>query len=324
MSFCGAWVARTFQMMRDYKFIVNHRLSPKNWNKSTAYMALASSMMLVGAYVALSKSLLQHFPPFALAWVRFLIAAVVMLPWLREWHGKVHSVPKHDRWALFGMSFFGNFLFTICMLFGVAHTSATAAGIIMSLLPAVIALVSAWVLREHLTRVGLASVGLAVLGVMSLSLNKDAAGQSWLGNAFMVGALLCEAFYVIGAKYLTAGYTPKQIAVAMNTFGLILTTPLAVFQLSDVAWAQVGWNGWLLMVFYALAASVWATWLWFNGLRHVPASRAGVLTVALPLTAAAIGVALYHESWTVYHTVAFACAVAGVVLGSWLPATDGH
>ena len=303
---------------------MNNNLSPQNWSKPTAYIALASSMMLVGAYVALSKSLLHYFPPFALAWVRFLIAALVMLPWLREWRGQVHSVPKHDRWALFGMSFFGNFLFTICMLFGVANTSATAAGIIMSLLPAVIALVSAWVLREHLTRVGLASIALAVLGVMSLSLNKDSAGQSWLGNAFMVGALLCEAFYVIGAKYLTTGYSPKQIAVAMNTFGLILTTPLAMFQLPDVAWAQIGWNGWLLMVFYALAASVWATWLWFNGLRHVPANRAGVMTVALPLTAAAIGVALYHESWTVYHTVAFACAVAGVVLSSWLPATDGH
>ena len=298
----------------------NH-LSPEHWGKPTAYIALASSMMLVGAYVALSKSLLNYFPPFALAWVRFLIAALVMLPWLREWRGRVQSVPTHDRWALFGMSFFGNFLFTICMLFGVARTSATAAGIIMSLLPAVIALISAWVLREHLTRVGLASIALAVLGVMSLSLNKDSVGQSWVGNAFMVGALLCEAFYVIGAKYLTTGYSPKQIAVAMNTFGLILTTPLAMVQLPDVAWAQVGWNGWLLMVFYALAASMWATWLWFNGLRHVPANRAGVMTVTLPLSAAAIGVALYHESWTVYHTVAFACAVAGVLLSTCLHPT---
>ena len=166
-----------------------------------------------------------------------------------------------------------------------------------------------------------ASIALAVLGVMSLSLNKDSVGQSWVGNVFMVGALLCEAFYVIGAKYLTTGYSPKQIAVAMNTFGLILTTPLAMFQLPDVAWAQVGWNGWLLMVFYALAASMWATWLWFNGLRHVPANRAGVMTVALPLSAAAIGVALYHESWTVYHTVAFACAVAGVLLSTCLHPT---
>ncbi len=299
------------------------RFSPQNWGKPTAYLALITSMMLVGSYVALSKSLLQHFPPFALAWVRFLIAAVFMLPWLKTWQGKVAAVPTHDRWALFGMSVFGNFLFTICMLFGVSNTSATAAGIIMSLLPAVIGLISAWVLRERLTPMGWLTIVLAVLGVMSLSLNKDTSGQSWLGNGFMLGALLCESLYVIGAKYLTSGYSPKQIAVAMNTFGLLLTTPLALMQLPDVAWSHIGVLGWLLMLFYALAASMWSTWLWFNGLRHIAANRAGVLTVALPLTAAAIGVWLYHESWTVYHSVAFACAVTSVLLNGWVHAKDG-
>lgn len=297
-------------------------LNPHHWGKPTAYAALAISMMLVGAYVALSKELLTVFPPFALAWVRFLIAAVFMAPWLLTWRGKVASVPKHDRWVLFGMSFFGNFLFTLCMLYGVAHTSATAAGIIMSLLPAVIALISAWVLREHLTRSSVLTIALAVLGVMSLSLNKADAGQTILGNTMMVGALLCEAFYVVGAKYLSRGYSPKQVAVAMNTFGLILTTPLAFTQLGQVNWAAISWGGWALMVFYAVAASQIAPWLWFNGLKWIPANRAGVMTVALPLTAALIGVTWFHEVWTIYHTVAFACALSGIVLMAFSKSTE--
>lgn len=295
---------------------------PRHWGRPTAYAALAASMMLVGAYVALSKELLTVFPPFALAWVRFLIAAVFMAPWLLTWRGKVASVPKHDRWVLFGMSFFGNFLFTLCMLYGVAHTSATAAGIIMSLLPAVIALISAWVLRERLTPVSLAVVALAVLGVMSLSLNKADAGQTFLGNSMMVGALLCEAFYVVGAKYLSRGFSPKQVAVAMNTFGLVLTTPLAMMQLGDVVWANISWGRWALMVFYAVSASQIAPWLWFNGLKWIPANRAGVMTVALPLTAALIGVTWFHEVWTIYHTAAFACALSGIVLMAFSKSTE--
>ena len=290
------------------------RLDPQHWSKSTAYGALALSMMLVGAYVALSKELLIVFPPFALAWIRFLIAAVFMAPWMLTWRGKVAQVPKHDCWVLFGMSFFGNFLFTLCMLYGVAHTSATAAGIIMSLLPAVIALISAWILREHLSQASILTIILAVLGVMSLSLNKNDSGQSFLGNLMMVGALLCEAFYVVGAKYLSKGYSPKQVAVAMNTFGLILTTPLAMTQLSQVDWLHISWATWALMIFYAVSASQIAPWLWFNGLKWIPANRAGVMTVALPLTAALIGVVWFHEIWTMYHTIAFACALAGIVL----------
>ena len=289
-------------------------LNPHHWGKPTAYAALAASMMLVGAYVALSKELLTVFPPFALAWVRFLIAAVFMAPWLLTWRGKVASVPKHDRWVLFGMSFFGNFLFTLCMLYGVAHTSATAAGIIMSLLPAVIALISAWVLREHLTRSSVLTIVLAVLGVMSLRLDKNDAGQSILGNTMIIVSLLFYLFYLFGAKYLSRGYAPKQVAVAMNTFGLVLTTPLALTQLGQVDWAAISWGRWALMVFYAVAASQIAPWLWFNGLKWIPANRAGVMTVALPLTAAVIGVTWFREVWTVYHTIAFACALSGILL----------
>ncbi|GHA75429.1 membrane protein [Formosimonas limnophila] len=272
------------------------------------------SMSLVGSYVALSKQLLPSFPPFALAWVRFIIAAIFMVPWLLEWRGRWRSVSRLDALVLFGMSFFGNFLFTMFMLFGVAHTSVAAAGIIMSLLPATIAVLSVVILRERLTvPIGLALL-LAIVGVAALSVQKDSVGSSLLGNSLMVGALLCEALYVIGAKYLTDGFSPKQIAVSMNTTGLILTTPLGLYQSTQVDWGSVSFGAWALLVFYAVSASQIAPWLWFRGLKSIPASRAGVMTVALPLTAAALGIYLFGETWTVWHTFAFVCALFGVVL----------
>jgi len=49
-----------------------------------AYASLAASMALVGSYVALSKLLVVVFPIFLLAWLRFGIAAVAMLHWVRR------------------------------------------------------------------------------------------------------------------------------------------------------------------------------------------------------------------------------------------------
>ncbi len=46
-----------------------------------AYLLLTSSMALVGTYVALSKPLVAVIPVFALAFLRFAIASVAMLPW---------------------------------------------------------------------------------------------------------------------------------------------------------------------------------------------------------------------------------------------------
>jgi drug/metabolite transporter (DMT)-like permease len=95
-----------------------------------AYGALASSMVLVGSYVGLSKLLVLVFPVFLLAWLRFGIAAVAMLHWVRRLPGDP-PLSARDRRLLFWESFLGNFGFSICMLFGVAATSALAAGVVM-------------------------------------------------------------------------------------------------------------------------------------------------------------------------------------------------
>ena len=49
-----------------------------------AYVALAASMAIVGAYVGFSKALVLVFPIFLLAGMRFAIGAQAMAPWLRR------------------------------------------------------------------------------------------------------------------------------------------------------------------------------------------------------------------------------------------------
>ena len=90
-----------------------------------AYFCLVASMALVGCYVGLSRLLVAALPVFLLAWMRFGIAAVAMLHWVKRRAGDPPLSP-HDRKLLFWESFLGNFLFSICMLFGVQATSALA------------------------------------------------------------------------------------------------------------------------------------------------------------------------------------------------------
>lgn len=59
-----------------------------------AYALLAASTSLVGSYVGLSKLLVASFPVFLLAGLRFGIAALLMLPWLKK---PAHEAPLHAR-----------------------------------------------------------------------------------------------------------------------------------------------------------------------------------------------------------------------------------
>ena len=116
---------------------------------------LAASMALVGGYVGLSKMLVAALPVFLLAWLRFGIAAVAMAHWLPRSPDEA-PLSRHDRGLVFLESFLGNFLFSICMLFGVAATSALAAGVVMSAIPAAVALMSGAALAVQVARAAVA------------------------------------------------------------------------------------------------------------------------------------------------------------------------
>ena len=62
---------------------------------------------------------------------------------------------------------------------------------------------------------------------------------------------------------------------------------------------------------------MWSVWLWMQGLRQVPAPRAGVFTVLLPIGAALVGVLWLGEPFASGHAVAFGLAIGGLLLAVW-------
>ena len=276
-------------------------------------------MALVGSYVGLSKLLVLVFPVFLLAWLRFGIAAVAMAGWTRRAPAEA-GLSRHDRQLLFVESFFGNFLFSICMLFGVAMTSALAAGVIMAAIPAVVAVLSRIFLGERISPRVAAGIACAVGGIALVSAANPAQsteGSLLLGNLLLMGAVSCEAIYVVVGKKLTGNVSPKRISALINLWGFALVTPFGVWQGLRFDFGAVPQASWWLLVGYAIAASMVTVWLWMTGLKHVPASRAGIFTVLLPMSAAAVGVVFLGERFSAVQGAAFGLALAGVVLATW-------
>jgi drug/metabolite transporter (DMT)-like permease len=173
------------------------------------------------------------------------------------------------------------------------------------------------------------AIALAVLGIVLLQFARPAGdtarGTALLGNLLLAGAVLCEAAYVIIGKRLARVRSPLRVSALINLWGLVLMTPLGLWQLARFDLAQLTPSLWLLLLFYALAASLFAVWLWMSGLRQVPANHAGVFTVALPISATVIGVWLLGESFTALHALALLLASCGVVLiASGQPESLGH
>jgi len=294
-------------------------------NRPLAYGCLALSMSLVGSYVALSKPLTLVFPVFLLAWLRFGIGGVAMLHWLKK-PADEERMSKQTRMLVFLESFLGNFLFSICMLFGVSMTSAVSAGVIMASIPAVVALLSWLFLREQISGRVWIAMACAVFGIGLLAWSRSpvsgsgntntAEDHAMLGNFLVCCSVFCEASYAVIGKKLTGALNPRRITSLINLWGFLLMTPMGLYLALTFDFAAVHSGSWILLLFYSLAASVWTVWLWMTGLKKIPANLAGIFTVMLPVSATLVGVVVLHETLSGMRLLALSIALVGVILAT--------
>ncbi|MEM5330630.1 DMT family transporter [Paraburkholderia sp. JHI2823] len=280
---------------------------------------LVASMLLVGSNVGIGKSIVAFIPVPLFALLRFVIALAVLGPLLRR--SRMQHVKRGEWVNLFLQALFGTFGFTLLMLGGVQRTSAVAAGVITSTIPAVVALFSWLFLRERpgartLASIALAITGIAVVNLTHLGESADAGASSLLGNLMVLGAVCCESLYVILSRRLTQTLAPLDICAYTHLFGFLLMLPIGLTGALSFDFASVPAGIWWLALWYGLSASVFSFCLWMMGIRHVPGSIAGVFTAVLPVAAAIYGIAFLGERPTPAHGIALACVVAGIALAS--------
>jgi drug/metabolite transporter (DMT)-like permease len=289
--------------------------------------ALAFAMTIVGTNVGIGKTMVAVMPVAAFALWRFIVAVIALAPRYRP--SAMRRVTRTQWLHLFVQTFFGTFLFTLLMLSGVRMTTATAAGVITATLPACVALLSWAVLREHPSRRTLASIALAIAGVALLNVSRGDshgaagaadAGNAWLGNALVLGAVLCEGIYVIVSKRLAAELPAIDICAYTHLLGGAMMLPFGLVGLMSVDYATLTPGHWTLIVWYGLAASVFSFFLWMRGIRHVSAQLAGVFTAMVPVAATAYGVIFLGERLTIAQGAALALTVAGIILAALPPA----
>jgi drug/metabolite transporter (DMT)-like permease len=140
--------------------------------------------------------------------------------------------------------------------------------------------------------------------------------KALLGNVLVFAAVLCESAYAVIGKKLTGALSPKRITALINLWGFALVTPFGVYVAWQFDFGSVHAGSWLLLFFYALAASVWTVWLWMTGLKSVPAAHAGVFTVMLPISAALVGVVVLGERLGGLQALSFGIALLSVLLAT--------
>ena len=181
-------------------------------------------------------------------------------------------------------------------------TAVTLSGITMTALiaicsaPLMIAALAPAALGERLTPRVRFALGLGVAGTALLVAAPQ--GMLELTARLVAGALLAlaaglaYAIYVVLAKATLARLAPLPLTALTFTAGAVLLTPAVLWTEAPLRQLTLGWP-WLLYLGGVATAGAYA--VYSLGLRRVPASVAGVVTLLEPLTATLLGVAVFGE-----------------------------
>ena len=287
-------------------------------SRLAAAACLLAAMTLTGANVAFGKAVVATFPIYVFVLFRFVVATIALLAVVGTESGpKLKDMTFGQQRDLVLMSLLGMVGFTVLMFEGLKRTAAADAGIITATLPAVVALLGVLVIGDRLSRMQAGAVALAVAGLVLVHATGVATGASTLlGNMLVGGAVLCEASFVLLGKRLAPPYRPLRLALGANLVGLVLSLPLALWELPNFDPASVRPEMWTLGVWYSLAASVICLWLWYRGLPYVETWLAGLATAAIPIAALATSALFLGETIGPAKLAGAALVTAGIVLGA--------
>ena len=171
----------------------------------------AFSALSAGFAIVATRLIIAETEPVTLAFLRFSIGAVCLIPFLIVGFRR-NPIVRAD-WLpvlLLGITLFG--IFTWLFSSSLKYTTAAHGAVGLASLP-IVTLILAWLFgREQMSRIKIFSVVLAFLGVtvaVSDSLFAEAAGKDLLlGDILMLLATLAVAVYTVFAKPYIARYGP--------------------------------------------------------------------------------------------------------------------
>ncbi|KUN21851.1 permease [Streptomyces antibioticus] len=182
--------------------------------------------------------------------------------------------------------------------YGVVHTSATNAGLIISLTMIFTPLAEAAVTRTRPSRAFLGAAALSVLGVVLLTQGGGFTRPS-LGDLLMLLAALARTVHVLAMSRIKAvegadalSLTTVQLGAAVAVFALLSTGADAT---PWEAAADFGPREWAGLLFLSAFCTLFAFFVQMWAVRRTSPSRVSLLLGTEPLWAALAGIALGGE-----------------------------
>lgn len=262
-----------------------------------AVIALIVANIIWGAASPIFKWSLQNIGIFTLAFLRFFIAAYLILPFTLQ---KLHIKGEHI-FPVFLLSLFGITLNIALFFIALPYTASINVPIIGSSGPIMLLMFSALFLHEKMKAKVINGMLLSLIGVFIVILSPAGNGIdiSIKGNLLLVGATISTVISTVIAKKIAPFYDYKTITFWSFILSSIMFLPFMLNEIRSIGFLpNLDTPGLVGILFGAILSSALAYSLYQYALKYITAGETGIFTYIDPFAAIIIAIPLLHETLT--------------------------
>ena len=288
------------------------------------YVKLLLTAVFWGGTFIAGRHVSQHLGPFSIAFLRFAVASAFLLSLARIREGRLPLPGKGQIIPVVLLGMTGVFTYNVLFFKGLQQIEASRAALIVATCPAFIAIASSIFLKERLNRTKAVGIPLSVLGAVVVISRGDLSqlttgGVGW-GELCILGCVLSWAAYSLIGKVVMGRLSPLVSVAYSSLIGAAaLFVPAALHDSLASNLHRATWLDWTSIVYLAVFGTVLGFVWFYEGVKAVGPTRAGLFINFVPISAVVLGSLILHEQITWSLAVGATLVLSGVCLTNRTP-----
>ena len=286
---------------------------------ASPYLLLSLTSLFWSLNWVIGRAIVGHVSPFALTFIRWLVAVAVMMPF--AWPLlRAHWPSIRRNWkVLVWLGFWGTGLHNVFAYTGLQYTTATNGVILNSSIPIMIIVLGWLFYRETITRLQALGVVISLAGIMAIITRGDPTVLAQLqlnkGDLIVLAGMVFWAAYTVFLRMKPADLPGLALLACCGCVGVAILLPMFLFEMAFM-------DGRVEFTFATLAAMLYVGVFpsfvgyifWNRGVAEVGPNVAGIFVHLMPAFGALLAWIFLGERIYLFHIVGIALILAGIAL----------
>lgn len=268
----------------------------------------------------IGRATVGEVPPIALAWWRWVLAVLFMLPLALPQIRACWPAIRRDWKKLVGFGILGTGYHNMFSYLGLQYTTATNGVMLNSAIPVFIMILGVLFFGQKLRWLQVTGVVISLAGVLAILSRGDLAVLAQLklniGDIILLASMVQWAFYTLALKWKPTDVPPLAFLCVCATVGVIAMTPayLGAMALgSEIKWS---WPVAGALLYVGLVPSFIGYIFWNRGVELAGAEVAGMFIHLMPVFGSVLAWLFLSERLYLFHLIGIALILVGIFVAS--------